>query len=446
MAYTEIYVDPSRQTRTACTITNSTTTATVTLNSHGYSNSDTVKIQGANETAYNGNFVISNVTTNTFDYTMPSDPGGSATGSPLASKLNLSGVDGNSDANAYPDLQYALDTHSQNTANTNRFNIKAGVSEILTKTISPANFGPGSVNYHTQYEGYTSTAGDGGIATISGNNGNFTMYGVSSTNAYYADWKNLRLIDFGIGVVFGRYAYYGSAFNCEMSGSSCSAASNTPSAFSCIQCYIHNMSSTIATQNMSHSYCFVKHDATSGACVDIDNNMDVFNNNFILAEGDTVRGITVNNVDASRVYQNSILRIGTQSGQGIFLSRCYGGFIANNLIENFGNAFAIYNYTYGAGFYNNSYYNCTNGLSGAGDNQQFNNTELLSESPFKKTGSLPTDFTSATFWDDVYAYFEPVGTGGVVNGGIGGKTRGATETSGAGGGLLRVGLGGGISG
>jgi hypothetical protein len=63
-------------------ITRSGSTATATLNDHGFQNGDTVVILGATETEYNGSFVISNVTANTFDYTVSGSPSTPATGSP----------------------------------------------------------------------------------------------------------------------------------------------------------------------------------------------------------------------------------------------------------------------------------------------------------------------------------------------------------------------------
>lgn len=60
-------------------ITRSGSTATVTLNSHGYSNGDTIVIAGATQWQYNGAFVIGNVTTNTFTYTVAIAPAAPAT-------------------------------------------------------------------------------------------------------------------------------------------------------------------------------------------------------------------------------------------------------------------------------------------------------------------------------------------------------------------------------
>lgn len=77
-------------------ITFSTTTATATSNGHGYSNGDFIRISGASESVYNGSFAISNVATNTFQYTLPSTPTANASGTLLAYKDNYSKVIGNS--------------------------------------------------------------------------------------------------------------------------------------------------------------------------------------------------------------------------------------------------------------------------------------------------------------------------------------------------------------
>ena len=86
------------------TITSVTTTASVSHTAHGMINGDKVTIRWAAETEYNGIFVISNVTTNAYDYTMLADPPGStatiasgraaitATGVVVAGATNGSGI------------------------------------------------------------------------------------------------------------------------------------------------------------------------------------------------------------------------------------------------------------------------------------------------------------------------------------------------------------------
>jgi len=66
-------------TKTA-TITRSGSTASAVVTSHGYSNNDLVTIAGADQSAYNGEFIISNVSTDGFDYTVSGTPASPATG------------------------------------------------------------------------------------------------------------------------------------------------------------------------------------------------------------------------------------------------------------------------------------------------------------------------------------------------------------------------------
>lgn len=67
--------------RTPTSITRSTVTATVTIAAgHDFVNGETVKVSGANQSPYNISAVIFGVTRTTFQYTMASDPGASATG------------------------------------------------------------------------------------------------------------------------------------------------------------------------------------------------------------------------------------------------------------------------------------------------------------------------------------------------------------------------------
>lgn len=61
-------------------------TATVTLPAHGYATGDFVNIRVADQAQYNGNFYITVTGANTFTYTLPSDPGISASGTLIANR------------------------------------------------------------------------------------------------------------------------------------------------------------------------------------------------------------------------------------------------------------------------------------------------------------------------------------------------------------------------
>lgn len=74
---------------TVTSITRIGSTATVTRTAHGFTSGTSVLISGATETAYNGTFVISNVTANTFDYTPSGDSATPATGSIIATQKNI---------------------------------------------------------------------------------------------------------------------------------------------------------------------------------------------------------------------------------------------------------------------------------------------------------------------------------------------------------------------
>ncbi|MFI5380704.1 MAG: lamin tail domain-containing protein [Tepidisphaerales bacterium] len=71
--------------KSPASITSSGTTATVTMPGHGYANGDRVYVWGTTQNQYNGSFVISNVTANTFTYTM-SGTAATATGPTLIGK------------------------------------------------------------------------------------------------------------------------------------------------------------------------------------------------------------------------------------------------------------------------------------------------------------------------------------------------------------------------
>lgn len=75
---------------TASSLTRSGAVATFTDSTgHGYINGDVVLIAGANEPEYNGEYIISNVTSTAFDYTISGTPATPATGTITAKKSPL---------------------------------------------------------------------------------------------------------------------------------------------------------------------------------------------------------------------------------------------------------------------------------------------------------------------------------------------------------------------
>lgn len=73
--------------KTITSLTRSTTTATATITSHGYSVNDWILIAGSDQTAYNGLFQVASVVdANNITYTMEADPGTTSGGNPTAQK------------------------------------------------------------------------------------------------------------------------------------------------------------------------------------------------------------------------------------------------------------------------------------------------------------------------------------------------------------------------
>ena len=414
-AYTEIYVDPSRQTRTACTITNSTTTATVTLNSHGYSNSDTVKIQGATETEYNGNFVISNVTTNTFDYTMASDPGGSATGSPLASKLNLSGVDGLSDANAYPDLQYALDNYTWDTANGNRINIKDSAEEITTARLEDPNMFFSNIA-PIKFQGYTSTAGDGGWFTLNGGNGSHNVFEYTNRcSIRYAIIKN-----FGGGLTLGGTSYLYPNHYSDMEITDIGGVGVAGGVLE--RAWIHDIRAS--TQAVSGSYVYtVIRNCWISNCQN--HNYAIYSTggltltNTIITESGTDYVILHRSPQTTHIENISIDCAINGLSRGIGpATGYYPTWGSNILIESDGTGLAIQESNVAGAKLNTdtvSAYNVASLYSGTNNDKDSElENELLSGSPYQRNGTLPTDIKSASFWQDLYNYYRPRAIGSVL--------------------------------
>jgi hypothetical protein len=72
---------------TLASLTHSSTTATATKTAHGFVNGQYITISGASPSVYNGTWLISGVSANTFNFNLPSDPGADATGTITAQAL-----------------------------------------------------------------------------------------------------------------------------------------------------------------------------------------------------------------------------------------------------------------------------------------------------------------------------------------------------------------------
>ena len=350
----------------------------------------------------------------------------------------------------YGDLQYALDTMTRDSTNGDRINIKSGTAEVLTGSLDFSTYGTPNRTSPLLLEGYDSTAGDGGIGGIDGNAGNFSII---SSNPSFMGLKRLKLFNTGTAVVLSINRHM-RVDECEITESSTGGVLGANDLTQVIRCYIHNIAGYGVQLMNDVTYCYFANGSTNkftSAVVGTGTSVQAKVINCFFNLDNTSNAI---NVQFNIYNQNNSILSNAGTGYGI-LSYRIPQHIVNNLIEGFSG-------TGGVGIsvsesdtfaHDNAIYDCATDISLAAncDVLPGQTNESLSASPFAKTGSLPTDFTSATFWSDLYAYFAPVDTGNVYSGYPTGsnQTKGAVGQpvgGGAGGGLLRVNMNGNVFG
>jgi hypothetical protein len=343
----------------------------------------------------------------------------------------------------YGDLQYALNTMTRDATNGNRINVKAGTAEILAATISLATYGTPDATAPLKFQGYTSTAGDGGLGVIDGNAGNFVILNANA----YVHFEHLRLTNTGSAAVV-KIGYYGSIRFCEADTSTSDGIYSNDGLSVCERCYVHNVGGYGIRNFRNVQGCYLA------------NGANVFSYALLMAYGSASgnmislsgasSGVVFSITNEGIASNNSILS-SAGTGTGIALGAVYSKQATDNLIEGFSGIGGVGVSSTTTDRYTvnrNAAYNCTTAyslgqdlISGDEDN------ETLSASPFAKTGSLPTDFSSPTFWAEVLAYFAPADTGNVLTGGINGGAKGAVPAAAtAGGGVIQPGMSGGFNG
>lgn len=334
-------------------------------------------------------------------------------------------------------VQKALDSITQNTTDGDRINVKDTADDVLTAQLDFSTIGVYNLTYGLLIQGYTSTAGDGGIGGISG--GGTT--GIITTSRNYIGFKDMHLHNTGANAILN--VDRGVLDNCEFSNSSSTGNIVTLTEGGVYNCYFHDTDgSALAAGLATVLGCYFKAGATyeMDECVSVTSQGTDIQRCIFSVDGATT---AIYSLGAPfRAVGNSILSDGG-TGTGILAGgNNYASMISDNVIEGFSG-------TGGKGIHktsrdlvhysNNSVYDCeTDLVSGDIAIVSYGN-ESLGSSPFAKSGS-DTRANRLT-------YFEPVDVGSVYGGGVGGLDRGAVpQPAGAGGGLLRVGLGGGISG
>lgn len=234
----------------------------------------------------------------------------------------------------FGDLQYALNTVTRDATNGDIFHIKAGTAEVLAASLSFTTYGAPTWDIPVAFQGYTSTAGDGGIGVIDGN-GSYAAFsnnlsGFVIKNIKFQNSGSTYLVDFYSGV--GRGLFSDCVF--DATGITQTAVRATCTVF--LRCSFINFSAT-AVQSFGNSRfyfnTFKTSVLTSGAYLLYCGERDVvFGNMIWLDDGSSGLAIVCgSNID---IINNTIFCIGSGiSSHGIATGDSKSIIIFNNYVE-----------------------------------------------------------------------------------------------------------------
>jgi hypothetical protein len=314
----------------------------------------------------------------------------------------------------YGDLEYGLTTFSRDATNGNRINIKAGTDEMVTGSLS---FPGSSSTVPTILEGYTSVAGDGGLASLNLGGGAFNLLNGWS----YSTFRRLKIHNSAATVTTSTGS---TIYDCEFSNFTATAVSSMVVGCFFTDCSGYGMQSSVANG------CFFLN-GTKKFSICVSGSVGTYN--CIFAVDGSTSAISPGYYTTH--FNNSILATGSSTGTGYKASGHSQSWLFNSVVEGMGTGFAwSADQIFGR---HNAAYN--NGTNYSGEDWSEDN-EVLPSSGFAKTGSIPTDFSSPTFWADLYAYFTPLNVGNMWSG-FGHMAKGAVQPTpgGGSGGLLRGG-------
>jgi hypothetical protein len=219
--------------------------------------------------------------------------------------------DGLAHGTAWKTIQKALDSTTLNATDGNRFNLSDAAEHVLTATLSFATIGePASAAGGIRFEGYSSTAGDGGVAPI--DCGGFTC--ISSASLDYTSYIRLTLTNWG-----SSYCFITDNFNfwyeCELDGEGTRQYGiNGDVGLFVYRCKLHSFHPTsvgILIQGRSSCYCFDNYLVATNIGMDEDNGVKIVIGNTVILDTPTNNasyGIGTN--ATSIVSGNTVIRLG----------------------------------------------------------------------------------------------------------------------------------------
>lgn len=339
-------------------------------------------------------------------------------------------------------IQYAIDTVAADNTNGIRINVKsdqvAGIRpttfDTLAATLNLTSYaGTPSTAAPLIIQGYSATAGDGGIGGIDG----ASSYGVFNGSEDYIQLVDLDVKDTNAtgGIFLDNNS---SVINCFLTGQSGSYGIYVDYGVVANCCVTNTNGYGIrgGPDSVIYGNYIANGTATMLAAINLaSSNGRAINN--IISIGSTTLGID-SSAFQTIISGNSIYSAGG-SGSGIRTQNGYLVNIINNLIEGFSSSGVGIDFNSTTNvcclYANNGFYNCTTneGSKTAGEFWLFeDDNESLAASPFAKTGS-------DTFANR-FAYFAPVDTGNVYGGAYPSGSnfdKGAVQHTASGGGIYR---------
>ena len=366
--------------------------------------------------------------------------------------------DGTSHATRWLTVQKALD--SMTTGQRNRLNCTG--SETLSSTLNLTTYGSPGLGTELLIQGYTSTAGDGGVFAING--GTNSIFNEGKPNI---GWRNLKFTNWGSS---NRCINTGGAnviTECEFDGEGSHAlVGDFEGFFTFANNKVHGIvgSSTSATFNLNGGYFannYIQQDSATQAHDTLyvqGGSMRIESNVFSLNTTVAVKVINLIS-DNNQVYHNTIFNQAACTGTGINLGRTtddYGS-AYNNIICGFSGTggVGIKSTVQTVNLYgNNKFWNNTTDEDVVGDLIiDIGGSESLLSNPFTSTGNADHNDDDFTLLSGVRGdawsggLYDPDDAFGSRN--LNTRDVGALQSAaagGGGGGLLRVNMNGNVFG
>jgi hypothetical protein len=303
----------------------------------------------------------------------------------------------------YGDLEYAIEQTTFDTTNGTRFNVKAGITEVLAANLFTATqdvvttpaYVP-SISAPLIFQGYAAVAGDGGMGSISG--GGLVPVWDDGTTLSYVHFRDLECFNVGANIII-QLNDFSSVQYCKCHGSSGTYGIQIDNYSSVIGCYVYDCtgSSSIYADGGEVLYNYVVNSESASHTTVYGYTSASIRHNIVVLEGAGTNGIIV--INGAEADNNTVYAEVASTGSGVLASqsthRCK---ITNNLVEGFSGVGGdgVWSTNLVDLIHGNAVYNCTNPYEFSGAQAEINyldDNEILTASPFNDAAN--GDFSPA---------------------------------------------------